>query len=104
MSQFREFHDVRKKEIAAGRKNWKTEDKSTHAHSKRAMSTKEEQKKDDAAKATDGAEAKTSGAEAIEEDDAFEEFEPSAWGAHDEDAEDVQQWQVRLNHMPVCVF
>ena len=40
-------------------------------------------------------------AEAIEEDDAFEEFEPSAWGAHDEDAEDVQQWQVRLNHMPV---
>ena len=68
------------------------------------MSTKEEQKKDDAAKATDGAEAKASGAEAIEEDDAFEEFEPSAWGAHDEDAEDVQQWQVRLNHMPVYVF
>ena len=34
------------------------------------MSTKEEQKKDDAAKATDGAEAKASGAEAIEEDDA----------------------------------
>lgn len=70
------------------------------------MSTKEEQKKDDAAKATDGTEAKASGAEAIEEDDAFEEFEPSAWGAHDEDAEDVQQWQVRLNHtsMPVYVF
>ena len=72
----------------------------------RAM-TKEEQKKDAAAKATDGTDAKTaeaaSGAEAIEEDDAFEEFEPSAWGAHDEDAEDVQQWQVRLNHiMPVC--
>jgi hypothetical protein len=72
--------------------------------------TKEEQKKDDAAKATDGTEAKTAeaaaGAEAIEEDDAFEEFEPSAWGAHDEDAEDVQQWQVRYTYsiMPVCVF
>ena len=61
------------------------------------MSPKEE-KKDDAAKAAsaDGTEAKTApGAEAIEEDDAFEEFEPSAWGAHDEDAEDVQQWQER---------
>mmetsp|Transcript_10321 Transcript_10321/g.19838 ORF Transcript_10321/g.19838 Transcript_10321/m.19838 type:complete len:85 (+) Transcript_10321:69-323(+) len=31
--------------------------------------------------------------EAIEEDDEFEEFEPCRWGAHDEDAEDAQQWQ-----------
>jgi hypothetical protein len=34
-------------------------------------------------------------AEAIEEDDEFEEFEPCRWDAHDEDAEDSQQWQVR---------
>ena len=32
--------------------------------------------------------------EAIEEDDEFEEFEPCRWDAHDEDAEDAQQWQV----------
>mmetsp|Transcript_14691 Transcript_14691/g.17376 ORF Transcript_14691/g.17376 Transcript_14691/m.17376 type:complete len:84 (+) Transcript_14691:105-356(+) len=32
-------------------------------------------------------------AEAIEEDDEFEEFEPCRWDAHDEDAEDAQQWQ-----------
>eukprot|EP00568_Trieres_chinensis_P011440 CAMPEP_0183306752 /NCGR_PEP_ID=MMETSP0160_2-20130417/13724_1 /TAXON_ID=2839 ORGANISM="Odontella Sinensis, Strain Grunow 1884" /NCGR_SAMPLE_ID=MMETSP0160_2 /ASSEMBLY_ACC=CAM_ASM_000250 /LENGTH=83 /DNA_ID=CAMNT_0025470199 /DNA_START=52 /DNA_END=303 /DNA_ORIENTATION=- len=31
--------------------------------------------------------------EAIEEDDEFEEFEPCRWDAHDEDAEDAQQWQ-----------
>ena len=31
--------------------------------------------------------------EAIEEDDEFEEFDPSKWDAHDEDAEDAQQWQ-----------
>ena len=31
--------------------------------------------------------------EAIEEDDEFEEFEPSHWNADDERAEDVQQWQ-----------
>ena len=33
-------------------------------------------------------------AEAIEEDDEFEEFEPCRWDTHDEDAEDAQQWQV----------
>ena len=33
-------------------------------------------------------------AEAIEEDDEFEEFEPCRWNAKDEDAEDAQQWQV----------
>lgn len=33
-------------------------------------------------------------AEAIEEDDEFEEFEPCRWDANDEDAEDCQQWQV----------
>jgi hypothetical protein len=32
--------------------------------------------------------------EAIEEDDEFEEFEPDNWNKADEDAEDVQQWQV----------
>lgn len=32
-------------------------------------------------------------AEAIEEDDEFEEFEPCRWDTHDEDAEDAQQWQ-----------
>mmetsp|Transcript_4669 Transcript_4669/g.6916 ORF Transcript_4669/g.6916 Transcript_4669/m.6916 type:complete len:92 (+) Transcript_4669:130-405(+) len=31
--------------------------------------------------------------EAIEEDDEFEEFEPSKWEAHDEEQEDAQQWQ-----------
>ena len=31
--------------------------------------------------------------EAIEEDDEFEEFDPAKWDAHDEDAEDAQQWQ-----------
>lgn len=35
--------------------------------------------------------------EAIEEDDEFEEFEPCQWNAKEEDAEDSQQWQVRLN-------
>lgn len=35
-------------------------------------------------------------AEAIEEDDEFEEFEPCRWDTHDEDAEDAQQWQVSL--------
>lgn len=35
--------------------------------------------------------------EAIEEDDEFEEFEPCQWNANEEDAEDSQQWQVRLN-------
>ncbi len=34
-------------------------------------------------------------AEAIEEDDEFEEFDPCRWDAHDEEAEDAQQWQVR---------
>jgi hypothetical protein len=34
--------------------------------------------------------------EAIEEDDEFEEFEPCQWNANEEDAEDSQQWQVRL--------
>ncbi len=34
-------------------------------------------------------------AEAIEEDDEFEEFDPCRWGAHDEEAEDAQQWQVK---------
>jgi hypothetical protein len=33
-------------------------------------------------------------AEAIEEDDEFEEFEPCRWNAKDEDADDAQQWQV----------
>ena len=33
-------------------------------------------------------------AEAIEEDDEFEEFVPCKWDARDEDAEDAQQWQV----------
>ena len=33
-------------------------------------------------------------AEAIEEDDEFEEFEPCKWDTQDEDAEDAQQWQV----------
>lgn len=31
--------------------------------------------------------------EAIEEDDEFEEFNPAKWDAHDEDAEDAQQWK-----------
>ena len=65
--------------------------------------TKDQEKKDETGTkaASDGTEAKGAEAapapatEAIEEDDAFEEFEPSAWGAHDEEAEDVQQWQVR---------
>ncbi len=35
-------------------------------------------------------------AEAIEEDDEFEEFDPCRWDVHDEDAEDAQQWQVRM--------
>lgn len=68
-----------------------------------ATMTKDQEKKDVSGTkaASDGAEAKGAEAapapatEAIEEDDAFEEFEPSAWGAHDEEAEDVQQWQVR---------
>jgi len=34
--------------------------------------------------------------EAIEEDDEFEEFEPDNWTKSDEDAEDLQQWQVSL--------
>lgn len=34
--------------------------------------------------------------EAIEEDDEFEEFEPCHWDVQDEDAEDAQQWQVRI--------
>lgn len=33
-------------------------------------------------------------AEAIEEDDEFEEFENCNWGDEDEDVEDAQQWQV----------
>ncbi len=54
-------------------------------------------------KTTSGASASTTNpppsttpqvAEAIEEDDEFEEFEPCQWDAHDEDAEDSQQWQV----------
>ena len=63
--------------------------------------TKDQESGTTKAAASDGAEAKGTEAapapatEAIEEDDAFEEFEPSAWGAHDEEAEDVQQWQVR---------
>jgi len=34
-------------------------------------------------------------AEAIEEDDEFEEFEPCRWNAKDEDTDDAQQWQVK---------
>jgi len=37
--------------------------------------------------------------EAIEEDDEFEEFEPCNWGTSGEDAEDAQQWKVRLKMM-----
>ena len=37
----------------------------------------------------------TTTAEAIEEDDEFEEFEPCQWNANEEDPEDSQQWQVR---------
>lgn len=36
-------------------------------------------------------------AEAIEEDDEFEEFDPCRWDAHDEEAEDAQQWQVCIH-------
>eukprot|EP00978_Attheya_sp_CCMP212_P020220 scaffold57597_cov55-Attheya_sp.AAC.2 len=36
-------------------------------------------------------------AEAIEEDDDFKEFEPCQWAAVDEDAKDMQQWQMRDN-------
>ena len=32
-----------------------------------------------------------------EGDDEFEEFEPCQWNANEEDAEDSQQWQVRLD-------
>ena len=73
------------------------------AHRYQPNMTKDQEKKDESGTkaASDGTEAKGAEAapapatEAIEEDDAFEEFEPSAWGAHDEEAEDVQQWQVR---------
>ena len=39
--------------------------------------------------------AEPAAAEAIEEDDEFEEFDPCRWDTHDEEAEDAQQWQVR---------
>ena len=41
----------------------------------------------------DGSTIKEPLIEAIEEDDDFEEFDPAKWEAHDEDAEDTQQWQ-----------
>ena len=37
-----------------------------------------------------------SAVEAIEEDDEFEEFEPCQWNKNEEDADDSQQWQVRI--------
>lgn len=46
-------------------------------------------------------------AEAIEEDDEFEEFEPCRWNAKDEDAEDAQQWQacMMMNFIfPIVIF
>ena len=42
-------------------------------------------------------------AEAIEEDDEFEEFDPCRWDAHDEEAEDAQQWQVCVLYI-ACVL
>ena len=57
---------------------------------------KEETKSEEqSAKATPTIES--TAAEAIEEDDEFEEFDPCRWDAHDEDAEDAQQWQVSAN-------
>ena len=72
--------------------------------------SKDQEKKDDAGTKAAPDEAKSVEAapapatEAIEEDDAFEEFEPSAWGAHEEDAEDVQQWQVCASACMVVWF
>lgn len=43
----------------------------------------------------------SSAAEAIEEDDEFEEFDPCRWDANDEEAEDAQQWQVRFIVMQI---
>mmetsp|Transcript_13543 Transcript_13543/g.18579 ORF Transcript_13543/g.18579 Transcript_13543/m.18579 type:complete len:85 (-) Transcript_13543:477-731(-) len=54
------------------------------------MSSDKKESKMEASSTTAGEEPV---AEAIEEDDEFEEFEPCRWDAHDEDAEDVQQWQ-----------
>ena len=42
-------------------------------------------------------------AEAIEEDDEFEEFDPCRWDVHDEEAEDAQQWQVCVLYI-ACVL
>jgi hypothetical protein len=40
-------------------------------------------------------------AEAIEEDDEFEEFENCNWDSKDEDTEDAQQWQVCKEMMKI---
>jgi hypothetical protein len=43
-------------------------------------------------------------AEAIEEDDEFEEFENCNWGAKDEDVEDAQQWQVWKEIVKIRIY
>jgi len=54
---------------------------------------KKEETKTKEQSATTTPQTEPAAAEAIEQDDEFEEFDPCRWDAHDEEAEDAQQWQ-----------
>ena len=62
------------------------------------MSGAKTETKDNSATSTSNPPPSTapSAVEAIEEDDEFEEFEPCQWNKNEEDADDSQQWQVRI--------